>query len=265
MKSKRWMKFFKIIRPNFTVPTRDRLSNDLLDKSYKRTEKIANIRLERADCVSLIIDGRTNVRKDAIINIVALTPQPVFIKSIDTKGAVKNADYMFKILNEIVFNIGPKKVAGPIAGNEPKMNALAKLVQAKYKQFLHVGCVSRKLSAMTKHICNLSHFKGVINGAKAIITGINGHQAFRAKYREAIAENGRNSFGGLSLSSETRFTGSVLMMNSLFKAINPLKLIISDTNNQVSDDTKNRLLSYCSRIGRHEWFIDVTTRWQLFH
>lgn len=117
MTSKRWIKFFKMIRPNFTVPTRDRLSNDLLDKSYKRTEKIANIYLERADCVSLIIDGWTNVRKDAIINIVALTPQSVFIKSIDTKGAVKNADYMFKILDEIIFNIGPKKVAGLIADN----------------------------------------------------------------------------------------------------------------------------------------------------
>lgn len=42
------------------------------------------------------------------------------------------------------------------------------------------------------------------------------------------------------------------MMNSLIKAINPLKLIVSDPNNQVSDDTKNRLLSY----GQHKDFID---------
>lgn len=129
--NKRWLDFFHRLRPQFEVPTSHQLSNDLLDKVHKRVESMANVYLENSQFISLVVDGWTNVRDDAIINIVALTPSPVFMKSIDTKGVTKDAHYMQRELNKIIEDIDeqkPKKVTGLISDNENKMKALGAMV-----------------------------------------------------------------------------------------------------------------------------------------
>ena len=150
-------------------------------------------------------------------------------------------------MDDVIFKLGPNKVTEIITDNEPKINLLANEVQNKYKHIVKVGCVSHKLSMMIRHICNLSQFKVLIKGTREIIREINDHHKLHAKYREAIESDGHGNFGELSLFSETRFAGSVLMMNTLIKAINPLKLIVSDSSNDVTDETKMKLLSYGQR------------------
>ena len=85
-----WIKFFAKLRPKFEVPTKHELSNRLLDKSFEKVSSLTEDYICKADYISIVIDGWTNVRKDSIINIIAMTLSPIFLKSIDTKGAMKD-------------------------------------------------------------------------------------------------------------------------------------------------------------------------------
>lgn len=84
-----WKEVYNRLRPKFEVPTREELSKDLLKESYERVSKLAVAYVEKSDYISIVIDGWSNVRKDAIINVVAMTPEPIFLEPIDTKGATK--------------------------------------------------------------------------------------------------------------------------------------------------------------------------------
>lgn len=65
------------------------------------------------------IDDWTNVRRDAIINIVAMTLKAVFLKSTGTKGASEDADCMFETIEELITQGNGKKINTPISDNEP--------------------------------------------------------------------------------------------------------------------------------------------------
>ena len=239
-----WIKFFKRLRPKFKVPTREQLAGDLLVKSYDRVSKLAVAYVDKSDFISIVIDGWSNCWNDAIINVVAMTPAPIFFKSIDTKGATKSAKYMFdEVIEPIINQIGKDKVTGLISDNENKMLLLKTLVQAKYKHIVFNGCVAHKLSNMVKNICDINVIKDLIKKTEDIVKEINNHQSLHAKFRKLIEKStGENKFGELKLYSKTRFAGTVLMINSVIKAISALRSICADPLNEVSDDTKKLVL-----------------------
>ena len=159
MSNQKWVRFFKRLRPNFKVPSREQLSNELLKKSYDRVSKLAVAYVEKSEFISIVIDGWSNVRKNAIINVVAMTPEPVFLESIDTKGAKKNVKHMFNIVEKAITKLGAHKVAGLISDNENKMIGLKNEVIKKYKHIVFNGCVSHQLSLLIQKMCNLSDIK----------------------------------------------------------------------------------------------------------
>lgn len=243
MSGDRWNKFFKQLRPSFNPPSRKSLSGNLLDESFENNNKKAQVYLEKSDYISLIIDGWTNVRRDAIINIVAMTPKPVFLKSIDTEGASKTADYMFEALEKVITERDPKLVTGLISDNEQKMISLSKLVQAKYPYIIFSGCVGHKLSNMIKKICLIPSLQKLVTGTKDIIIEMRNSDKLLAKYRELCGSDKEKKYEALKLYSDTRFAGSILMIKTFIKAIEPLRTIAVDPSLGLSQLSKKKLLS----------------------
>lgn len=239
-----WKEFFNMIRPNFQLPTREQLANELLNETFKRVSKQAIRHVEKSSYITLIIDGWTNVNKDAIINIVAMTPQPVFIRSIDTKGVCKDADYMFNLLAAVIDDIGPSKVVGLISDNEAKMLSLKDKIIKEYKHITFNGCVSHQLHNLIKKICQLGPVKRIVDATKEIIDEINNHHNFHANYRTLMREDKSKSITELKTYSETRFAGTVLMMKSLMAGISSLRTIYSNPENKVKERTKQNILGY---------------------
>ena len=241
--TKRWKEFFARIRPNFELPTRQQLGGGLLEKSYQKNVKTVDVYLEKTDYISLVIDGWTNIRKDAIINIVAMTPAPLFVKSIDTKGETKDADYMFSLLDQIIKKLGPKKITGLISDNEQKMLSLKDKVTKEYKHIVFSGCVAHKLNCLIKKICELKPIENIISGAKDIVKEINGNQKLHAKYRQMMVADRTSSLRELKLFSETRFAGSIMMMKSVIDSVTALRSLAGDRNNKMSEINRKRILS----------------------
>lgn len=235
MTGKDWKEFFGELRPSFTLPTREQLSNELLDETYQRVSDAAIKHIEKSNYVTLVIDGWTNVNKDAIINVVAMTPAPVFLKSIDTKGVCKNVEYMYGIVEEAIQNIGVRKVTGLISDNESKMITLKDEVQKVHKHVVFNGCVSHKLHNLIKKITALPKIRTLIDGCKEIVE-VNNHQSSHAKFRKLITADKEKSFGELKLYSKTRFAGTVLMMNSVIKAQTALITLYADPANKISEN-----------------------------
>ena len=244
MTGKMWTKFFKRIRPKFQLPSRDQLSNHLLDKSFDRISKLAIAHVDQSEFVSIVLDGWTNVRKDAIINIVAMTPTPVFVKSVDTKGETKDANYMYQLLVQVIEDIGANRITGLVSDNENKMIALANLIKDKYKHVIFNGCVAHKLNNLVKKICQLPTVAEMIANVELIVKEINNHQKLHAKFREMIASN---SMLELKLYSQTRFAGTLLMIDSVIKSITVLRSICADPSNNVSTETKELVLGIGGR------------------
>lgn len=76
---------YKSIRPGFLLPSRHKLSNKLLNTHYNKLLLNLKEKINESYNLGLTCDGWTNVKGDSIINFIITTPEPIFLKSIDTK------------------------------------------------------------------------------------------------------------------------------------------------------------------------------------
>lgn len=60
--NKLWAKFFKTLRPSFKIPSRDSISNNLLERVYNECSATVKELVASASSVAVICDSWTNVR-----------------------------------------------------------------------------------------------------------------------------------------------------------------------------------------------------------
>lgn len=58
--------FIRALRPSYALPSRDQISNSLLDDVYNKTMESTREKLALAKTITLISDGWSNVRNDGI-------------------------------------------------------------------------------------------------------------------------------------------------------------------------------------------------------
>ena len=86
VENKYWKEFFEFIRPIFQVPTRNKLSKQVLNEVYTDTKQASIDLVANSKHISLVVDGWTNTRNEGIINTIAVVEnnKPVFWKSTPT-------------------------------------------------------------------------------------------------------------------------------------------------------------------------------------
>ncbi|KAG0712765.1 hypothetical protein GWK47_017731 [Chionoecetes opilio] len=60
--NKLWAKFFKTLRPSFKIPSRDSISNNLLERVYQECSATVKELVASASSVAVMCDGWTNIR-----------------------------------------------------------------------------------------------------------------------------------------------------------------------------------------------------------
>lgn len=100
-----WKRFLNVLRPAYTPPTRHALSTHLLDTEFNRVQAKDKQTIDKADCISVISDGWSNVRGQGIINYIVTTPQPVFYKSTDTKDNRHTGLYIADELKTVISDL----------------------------------------------------------------------------------------------------------------------------------------------------------------
>ena len=152
--NKHWKRFFQVIRPAYTVPSRYMLSNNLLDSEYNRVQEKVKETTDKSDCLCIISDGWSNIHNEGLINFLLTTPQPVFLKSVDTKTNKHTGVYIGNQIKSVIKESGPTRVFAIITDNGRNMKAAWEVVRTTYPHILTIGCSAHGLNLLLGDILN---------------------------------------------------------------------------------------------------------------
>ena len=99
--------FVKQLRPRFTPPSRHQLSSTLLNRYYKDLQQEVHEAISKASHITIVTDGWSNPRGEAIVNHLAVTPYAAyFYRSIDTKIERHTGQYLATDLATVIDELG---------------------------------------------------------------------------------------------------------------------------------------------------------------
>ncbi|XP_034934248.1 uncharacterized protein [Chelonus insularis] len=149
-----WLKFFNALRPSFNLPSRNQISNNLLDSVFVRTQNMVNEKIESATTVGVQCDAWSNIRKEGIINFIVTTPAPVFFKTFPTGTESQTALYISEKIGSVIDALGIKKVIGICTDNCAAMKSAWTLIDQKYNvdKLYCYGCTAHILNLLMKDI-----------------------------------------------------------------------------------------------------------------
>jgi len=131
--------FCKKLRPAYELPNRSKLSNGLLNETYKNVTKNVTQHVKKKNLVCITSDGWTNSRCEPIINFMVTTPKPIFWKAMETKEKRHTSDFIAQQFDDVINEIGANKVAAVLTDNASNMKAAHNILKAKYPNIFFLG------------------------------------------------------------------------------------------------------------------------------
>lgn len=131
--------FCKKLRPAYELPSRSKLSNDLLNNTYKDVTESVSQHVKKTNLVCITSDGWTNSRCEPIINFMVTTPKPVFWKAMETKEKRHTGAFIAEQFDIIINEVGVDKVAAVLTDNASNMKAAHNILKVKYPNIFFLG------------------------------------------------------------------------------------------------------------------------------
>lgn len=154
VENEHWTQFFEKLKPSFKLPSRFELSNGLLNAEYFRVKDTVEEKIEASLCLAIQMDGWSNVRREAIINVILNTPEPFFYKTIPTGADHHTGENVAEIMVSIIKEVGPMKVIGIVTDNASSMKLAWKIVCLEYPHITAYGCLLHGLHLFFKDLCS---------------------------------------------------------------------------------------------------------------
>lgn len=101
-----WIHFFNDCRPAFTISSRYKSSNSLLDEEAEKMKLLTLEKIRSAASLTLVSDGWTNINGDSLINIIFCTPEPVFYLPIAPQSESHTGEYIAGVLGRAIDEVG---------------------------------------------------------------------------------------------------------------------------------------------------------------
>ncbi|CAG9840199.1 unnamed protein product [Diabrotica balteata] len=228
-----WKLFFKKIRPSYTLPSRYMLSNRLLTEEYERVEVQVNDKIKQADNLSLQCDGWSNLRNESVINFIVTTPEPLFVKSVLTKAEKHTAEYITKLMVEVLEEYGPKKFFAIVTDNAKNMRKAVRQCEEMYPHLVSYGCLAHTLHLLCSDILKLSSIETHLSHIIHIVKTINQCQVLRAQFTEI--RNEMKCGVSLSLPVKTRWGSHVKCLQDLTKCKSVLQRLAISPDKTIQD------------------------------
>lgn len=228
-----WQQFFKQLRPSYKLPSRHELSTTLLDKEYEEVSQFVNEEIRKADFVTVITDGWSNVRNEGIVSYIVTTPTPIFYKSIETMENRHTALYISEELVKVINEIGAEKVTALVTDNANNMKAAWQIIQTQYAHIFTVGCAAHGLNLLLGDICKIKTFKMIVSNAKEVVKYVRNKQALLSVFTsKQKMKRGSASACTLKLPAETRWCSTLIMFESLLNGKESLQeaVLIEELN-----------------------------------
>ncbi|KAK3225071.1 hypothetical protein Dsin_004933 [Dipteronia sinensis] len=100
---------------------------------------------------------------------------PFFLKSIDASDRVKDAEYLFMLLDGVVEEIGEKLIMQVVTDNASAYKAARKMLMEKRKHLYWTPCAAHCLDLMLEKLGELTQQKNALQKAKKVSNFIYNH------------------------------------------------------------------------------------------
>lgn len=244
VENKYWLDCMSSIRPAFKMPTRNQMSNSLLDKTYNET--VANVKstVAAAPSVALVVDGWSNIRNEGIMNIMVVPARqsPLFWKSVNTGSESHTGEYIAQMLVSVIEEIGPMKVTGICTDNAANMKKAWEIISQKYPHIFTYGCMAHTLHLVFNDFSKIKSIQQNQLECTRIVKAVKKSQILSALFCEHQKRSDRESTS-LKLPSTTRWGSVCQCYDSLIKNKRALQgLAIDDRSRQYLDNSVKSLL-----------------------
>lgn len=216
-----WKHFFGVLRPAYCPPTKEALSSHLLDCEYDRVQSQVHEAIGKADCVSIICSGRSNINETGTIIYVVATPSPLFYKCTKTQEYTNANKNIAEELKSIITEVGPQKVFAVVTDDAPEMTAAWTEVEEAFPHITAIGCTACGVQHLFNDILAQPSMKALCRRAEQVVRYVRETtvlaEAFRCWQTTKIRNHTANRTS-LSLPLPTDDWSSVVhMLNSLIE------------------------------------------------
>jgi hypothetical protein len=159
---------------------------------------------------TIMSDGWTDGRSRTILNFLIACPKgTMFLKSVDASDQVKDAQLLFRLLDEVVVEVGVQNVVQVITDNASNYVAAGRMLEEKHPTIWWTPCATHCLDLMLEDIGKIEWVKKCVEEAKFITRYIYNHTW--------VLNLMRKNTGGRELvrSAITRFATNFLSLQSI--------------------------------------------------
>ena len=108
-------------------------------------------------------DGWTGTTKRSMINFLVYCPLgTIFMRSVDASHEIKNANYLYKLMDEMVQEVGERRVVQIVTDNEASYKKAGKLLMRKWPHLYWVPCAAHCIDLMLEDIGKEDEVKKVV-------------------------------------------------------------------------------------------------------
>ncbi|XP_069548234.1 uncharacterized protein [Brachyistius frenatus] len=221
-----WKRFFSVLRPAYCPPTREALSSHLLDGEYDRVQSQVHEAIGKADCVTVICSGWSNVKETGTILYIVATPVPLFYKRTKPKEQVRTSTVVAEELKGIINEVGSQKVFAVVTDDAPEMTAARVQVEEAFPHISAIGCTACGVQRLFDDIMTLPSVKTLCARAEQVVRYVRGQKTLAEAFRRWQTTNIRDhtSKGAtLDLPSSSDGTGAVNLLSSLLEGQSSLQ------------------------------------------
>lgn len=154
-----FVEFVRMLRNTYTLPTMHELRGKHLDQLFSNAQMRTEDAIKAAKHVTLVCDGWSNVRRDAIVGFVVCTPSPAFLYSVDTGTEKHDGEYIAKLMGDAIEKIGPAKVLFVVTDNASAMKKAWRILETRFKHVTALGCAAHGVNLLFLDFLKLHSFK----------------------------------------------------------------------------------------------------------
>ncbi|XP_028255078.1 uncharacterized protein LOC114431689 [Parambassis ranga] len=211
-----WKRFFSVLRPAYCPPTREALSCHLLDCEYDRVQSQVHEAIGKAESVTILCSGGSNLKETGTIIYVVATPLPLFYKCTKTKEqSTCIAEDLIGIINEV----GSQKVFAIVTDDAPEMMAAWAQVEDIFPHISAIACTACGVQRLFDDVVAQPSMKSLCTRAEQVVRFFREDKTLIETFRcwQTTKLRNETSKGTLQLPSTSDWTGVLNMLSSLLK------------------------------------------------
>ena len=258
--------FLHRLRPAYNLPSRVRLSTELLEDSYQSVRQEVEEYLDKQDNLCISFDESNDIASNRIMNIAIITDRGAFYdQNVDIGAAKATAEFCFEKIEQRAQAItkGQLQRINSISTDTcGTMLKTARLVQA-HPPFQHtfmVPCDPHGLQLLIQDICNHPTFQDVVKQADEIVAHFKGakqqYQILKELQRE-LCPNKRGKAYALTMRGKTRWGTAAREFQRLISEAKALRAFTTDTRVEGLSKSEGRLENVIKSIQSRLFWLQI--------